>query len=61
MDPEVNMAEEEWVNPRCLVNCHGCNADRCCWEFGSQDVVEGRQCECLVFDGPPAESDLPKG
>ena len=52
------MAETEWVNPRCLVNCQGCNADQCCWEFGPQDVADGRQCDCGVFDGKHTDTNM---
>lgn len=41
--------EEVWINQRCLVNCLGCNADRCCWDMATQDFEEGRQCDCAVF------------
>ena len=52
------MAEAEWVNSACLVNCQGCNADRCCWEFATDDFVV-MQCECDVFDGPAEQQELP--
>ena len=44
------MVEGEWVNPWCLVNCQGCNAERCCWEMARDDFTEGYQCQCTVFE-----------
>ena len=44
------VSEPEWVNPVCLANCQGCNADLCCWDMSGQDFEEGRQCDCPVFD-----------
>ena len=42
--------EEEWVNTECLVNCHGCNAEHCCWDMAREEFKEGRQCNCTVFE-----------
>ena len=40
----------EWVNPKCLVNCKGCNAYLCCWDMAREDFEEGRQCDCAIYD-----------
>ena len=55
------MSEADLVNPACLVNCQGCNAELCCWDMAREDFEEGRQCNCTVFDGDPTKKEPNNG